>query len=216
MKNIGILGSGVVATTLATGLINKGYKIKLGTRHPEKLDEWKNKAGANGSVGSFADAAAFGEILILAVKGGVAVDLIKSIDAAVLKGKAVLDATNPIANEPPQNGVLKLFTVQNESLMQSLQKAAPGAHFVKAFNSIGSPLMVDPDFGGQKPTMFICGDDDNAKLEATKICDVLGFETEDMGGSEAAGAIEALCILWCIPGFKSNAWNDHAFKLLKK
>lgn len=76
--------------------------------------------------------------------------------------------------------------------------------------------IVDPDFGGQKPSMFICGDNADAKQEAGEITEILDFEAEDMGGSEASGAIESLCILWCIPGFQRGGWHDHAFKLLKK
>jgi hypothetical protein len=99
--------------------------------------------------------------------------------------------------------------------MEQLQAAFPNAHFVKAFSSVGNALIVNPDFGGIKPTMFICGNDANAKKEVSKILDRFGFEVEDMGGVEAARAIEPLCILWCIPGFLRNQWM-HAFKLLKK
>jgi len=99
--------------------------------------------------------------------------------------------------------------------MEELQSAFPEANFVKAFNSIGSALMVNPNFGRIKPTMFICGNNAGAKSQAVEILDKFGFEVEDMGGAEAARAIEPLCILWCIPGFLRNQWS-HAFKLLKK
>jgi len=100
--------------------------------------------------------------------------------------------------------------------MEQLQEGYPGANFVKAFNSIGSPLMVNPDFNGVKPTMFICGNSESAKKEVSKITALFGFDTEDMGKAEAARAIEPLCMLWCITGLTTNKWTGHAFKLLKK
>ena len=126
----------------------------------------------------------------------------------------MIDATNPIADAPPENGVLKFFTDLDDSLMEQLQREFPDIHFVKAFNSVGSALMVDPQFKNGKPTMFICGNDDKSKSVVTGIVEQFGWESEDMGGAEAARAIEPLCILWCIPGFRRNEWN-HAFKLLR-
>ena len=99
--------------------------------------------------------------------------------------------------------------------MEELQSMFTKANFVKAFNSIGSAFMVNPDFNGEKPTMFICGNDEKAKKEVSELLSKFGFEVEDMGKVEAARAIEPLCMLWCIPGFLKNEWT-HAFKLLKK
>jgi predicted dinucleotide-binding enzyme len=212
---IGILGSGTVGQVLANGFIKHGYEVMVGTRSPEKLAAWKEKAGKHGRVGSFKDAATFGDILVLAAKGATAKDTLQMAGAEHLKGKTIIDATNPIAEAPPQNGVLKFFTSLDNSLMEQLQAAFSSAHFVKAFSSVGNASMVNPDFKGIKPTMFICGNDANAKKETGKILDLFGFEVEDMGGAEAARAIEPLCILWCIPGFLRNEWT-HAFKLLKK
>jgi 8-hydroxy-5-deazaflavin:NADPH oxidoreductase len=216
MKNIGILGSGEVATTLAGGFLKNGFKVCLGTGHPEKLDEWKAQQGDGASVGSFADAAKFGDLLVLAVKGSAALDVMDKTDAADIQGKTIIDASNPIEAGPPVNGVLKLFTSVNQSLMEALQKAHPAANFVKAYNCIGASLMINPDFGGIKPSMFICGNDERAKKEVTEINTLFGFDTEDMGAVEAARAIEPLCLLWCIPGFNNNEWDGHAFKLLRK
>lgn len=212
---IGILGSGDVGKTLANGFIKHGYDVMIGTRSPEKLSEWKTKAGKSGRVGSFNETAAFGDILVLAAKGTTAKDTLQLAGADNLKGKTIIDATNPIAEAPPVNGVLKFFTSLDNSLMEQLQAAFPAARFVKAFSSVGNALMVNPDFGGIKPTMFICGNDTNAKKEVSKILDKFGFEVEDLGSVEAARAIEPLCMLWCIPGFLRNDWM-HAFKLLKK
>jgi predicted dinucleotide-binding enzyme len=212
---VGILGSGVVGQVLGNGFIKHGYEVMVGTRSPEKLAEWKTKAGKSGRVGSFAETAAFGDLIVLAAKGTTAIDTLKLAGTGNLKGKTVIDATNPIAEAPPVNGVLKFFTSLDNSLMEQLQATFPEAHFVKAFSSVGNALMVNPDLGGIKPTMFICGNDASAKKEVSKILDQFGHEVEDMGGVEAARAIEPLCILWCIPGFLRNDWT-HAFKLLKK
>ena len=196
------------------GFIQHGYEVKLGTRDTSKLADWKAKAGEKAGVGSVAEAAAYGDIVVLAVKGTVAEKVLEQAGAANLKGKTIIDATNLIAEAPPVNGVLQFFTSLNDSLMERLQKAFPGAHFVKAFNSVGSHRMANPDFGGIKPSMFICGNDESARQEVASILDQFGWEVEDMGAVEAACAIEPLCILWCIPGFRNNQWA-HAFKVLK-
>ena len=169
--------------------------------------------GKGASVGSFEEAAAFGEILVLSVKGTVAKEVLSNINPDYLTGKTIMDATNPISNDPVVNGVLNFFTDQNGSLMETLQKANPNAHFVKAFNSIGSAHMVNPSFES-KPSMFIAGNNATAKAEVAEIVELFGWEVEDMGAAEAARAIEPLCMLWCIPGFLNGQWS-HAFKLLK-
>lgn len=213
MKTIGIIGSGVVAKTLGAGLLKHGYAVMLGTRSPDKLAEWAIGEGKGAETGSFSDAAAFSDTLILAVKGIHAIEALKLIDSGLLADKTIMDATNPIANQPPENGVLNFFTDQNGSLMEQLQSAFPEAHFVKAFNSVGSPRMVNPDFEST-PSMFICGNNADAKSTVAGIVELLGWEPVDMGTAEAARAIEPLCMLWCIPGFLTNQWT-HAFKLLK-
>jgi len=209
---IGILGSGGVARTLGAGFLKHGYEVMLGTREPAKLADWV-KENPKGRAGSFGDVAKFAELVVLAVKGTVALDALRAAGAANLEGKTVIDATNPITDAPPVNGVLNFFTNFNESLMEGLQREFPGARFVKAFNSVGAVMMVNPQFKGGKPTMFICGNDDEAKQQVAAILDQFGWETADMGKIEAARAIEPLCILWCIPGFSRNQWT-HAFKLL--
>jgi predicted dinucleotide-binding enzyme len=210
---IGIIGSGDVAKTLGSGFLRHGHEVTMGTRDLAKLGEWA-KANPNGRIGSFGDAAKFGDVAVLAVKGSAAADALRAAGAANIAGKPVIDATNPIAAAPPVNGLLKFFTNLDESLMERLQLEFGGAHFVKAFNSVGAPCMVNPQFKGGKPTMFIAGNDASAKKTVTAILTEFGWETEDMGGAEAARAIEPLCMLWCIPGFRQNDWV-HAFKLLR-
>jgi len=209
---VGVLGSGDVAKVLAGGFLKHGHDVLIGTRTPDKLKEWANEH-AKGLIGSFADAARFGQLIVLAVKGTAAQDALRAANAANLYGKTVIDATNPIADAMPTNGVLKFFTNLDESLMERLQREFGDVRFVKAFNSVGNACMVNPQFKSGKPTMFICGNDDAAKKTVREVLDQFGWETADMGKSEAARAIEPLCMLWCIPGFLRNDWV-HAFKLL--
>ncbi len=213
MKKIGIIGSGAVAKMLGNGFLKHNYEVMLGTRDASKLDEWRAEAGEKALVGSFKEAATFGDIVVLAVKGLHAADAIEKAGPQNMKGKTVIDTTNPIADTPPENGVLSFFTGADESLMEDLQERFPALHFVKAFNSIGSAHMVNPAFG-DKPTMFTCGNNVAAKEEAHSILEQFGWEVEDMGKDTAARAIEPLCVLWCIPGMLQGRWN-HAFKLLK-
>lgn len=212
---IGIIGSGIVGQVLAKAFLSEGHEAMLGTRNilKEEVIKWKNE-NPKGQVGNFEETARFGELLVLATGGSVTIDVIKLAGVQNFSGKIVIDATNPIASAPPDNGVLKYFTTLEDSLMERIQKQLPDAKLVKAFNSVGNAFMYKPNFPGGVPTMFICGNDDTAKKTVTDILTAFGWETEDMGKVEAARAIEPLCILWCIPGFLRNQWT-HAFKLLK-
>jgi hypothetical protein len=212
MKKVAILGSGQVGEALAKGFLDLGHAVMRASREPEKLTSWKIAAKGEASIGTFADATKWGEVIVLAVKGTAAESLVES-NAANLAGKTVIDATNPIAEGNPDNGVIRYFTNANESLMERLQHKAPQAKFVKAFNSVGNMFMVNPPFK-PTPTMFICGNDAGAKQETTTILEKFGWEAADMGGVEVARPIEALCQLWCAPGFTKNDWA-HAFKYLK-
>ncbi len=212
MKKIGILGSSNVGKALGEGFIKYGYEIMIGSREPAKLKEWQSQQGEKALSGTFQEVAEFGEIIVLAVKGSAAKEVVKSVQAK-LKGKTVIDTTNPIAEAAPENGVLLFFTNMNKALMEDLQEHAPDVNFVKAFSCIGSPFMVDPSFP-QKPSMFICGNNEAAKKEVREIVEKFGHEVEDMGGAEAARAIEPLCILWCLPGFRSNDWS-HAIRMVR-
>ena len=214
MTKIGILGSGDVGKTLAKGFLKHDYQVMIGSDHVEKLEEFK-KENPKVETATFEQSAQWADLVVLCVKGTVA-EKVAEKTKKHLSGKIVVDTTNPIADAPPENGVLKYFTSLDESLMERLQKIAPDAQFVKALNSIGSGLMINPNFGGAiRPTMFICGNNEDAKKNVSEILQKFGFEIEDVGKVESARAIEPLCILWCIPGFLKNEWT-HAFKLLKK
>jgi predicted dinucleotide-binding enzyme len=211
---VGVLGSGDVAKVLAAGFLKHGHQVKIGSRTAGKMAEWATQhPGAQ--AGTFADAAEFGDFIVLAVKGNAAAEALSVAGAKNLKGKTVMDACNPIEDAPPVNGVLRYFTDHNKSLMEQLQQQYPDANFVKAYNSVGNACMINPEFPGGRPTMFICGNSEAAKKQVSEVNEKFGWETADMGKAEAARAIEPLCMLWCIPGFVRNEWT-HAFKLLVK
>lgn len=210
---VGILGSGSVAQALGAGFLQHGHEVMLGTRDPGKLRQWVD-AHPGAQVGEFPDAAGYGELLVLSVKGAAAEQALRQAGEAQLAGKVVIDTTNPIADEPPDNAVIRYFTGPNESLMERLQAAFPQVRFVKAFNSVGNAHMVDPQFPAGPPTMFICGDDPDAKQQVGGLLSDFGWEVADLGNVEAARAIEPLCVLWCVPGLRNGDWN-HAFRLLR-
>ena len=211
---VGVLGSGDVAKTLAGGFLKHGHQVKIGSRTPAKLADWAAQTPGI-ATGTFAEAAQFGELVVLAVKGKVAGEALSLAGMKNLAGKTVIDACNPIEDAPPTNGVLRFFTDVNESLMEKLQRDFAEARLVKAYNSVGAPRMINPKFQGGRPTMFICGNNEAAKKQVEQVNEQFGWETADMGAAEAARAIEPLCMLWCIPGFTHNQWT-HAFKLLTK
>jgi 8-hydroxy-5-deazaflavin:NADPH oxidoreductase len=215
-SKIGILGSGLVGQVLGNGFLQEGNAVMLGTRDVQKQEvkDWHSK-NATGQVGTFAEAAAFADIIIIAVTGAIVTAAIELAGKENFKNKIVIDATNPIAKEPPINGVLKYFTTMEESLMEQIQHFIPEAKVVKAFSCVGNAYMYKPHFEEGKPTMFICGNDEEAKKDVELILENFGWDVEDVGAAESARAIEPLCILWCLPGFLKNKWN-HAFKLLKQ
>jgi len=194
-KKFGVIGSGVVGHVLAGGFVKHGFETMVGSREPGKLAEWASRTGRLAKAGTVQEAARFGDTAVLAVKGTAAEATIRAAGAQALEGKVVNDTTNPIADAPPAAGVIKFFTTLEESLMERLQKIVPKARFVKAFNIVGNALMVNPKLPGGPPTMFICGNDSEAKRQLTQILELFGCETEDMGAAEAARAIEPLCIL---------------------
>lgn len=211
---VGVLGSGDVGRALSAGFLKHGHDTMLGTRDPRKseIQDWiSSTAGAR--AGTFEEAARFGEIVVLAVLGRIAGNVIELAQAENFAGKTVIDATNPLADEPPVSGVLRYTTGPNESLGEWIQAKIPQARVVKAFNSVGNALMVNPQFAQGTPTMFLCGDSDEAKAQVGTIARLFGWEPYDCGSIISARAIEPLCMLWCLPGFLRNDWH-HAFRML--
>jgi hypothetical protein len=208
--SIAVLGSGQVAQALARGFQKHGYPLTLGNRTPDKLAAFAQSTGI--ALKTPLEAVAQADVVVLAVKGTGAEAAVQAI-AGALAGKVVIDATNPIADAPPTDGLLAYFTTGGESLMERLQALAPGARFVKAFNSVGNAFMVDPAFPEGRPTMFIAGNDAEAKAATIGILEDFGWDAADMGKAAVARPIEALCQLWCARGFAHGQWG-HAFKLL--
>lgn len=212
MTHVGIIGSGEVGKTLAAGFVKHGYAVQIGTRDASKLADFVAK-NPQVKVGSVEETAKFGSIIVVATAGGAVLEALSAAGHANLKGKTVIDANNPIAGAPV-DGVLPYTILPAGSLLETLQAAVPDAHFVKAFSSVGSSQMVNPSFKEGRPTMFICGNNDDAKKTVTHILDQFGWDTKDFGTARAAEPIERLAQLWCILGFKHNQWT-HAFKVLE-
>jgi len=211
---VGILGSGVVGQVLGAGFLRHGHQVMLGTRDPnkEEVRKWL-RDNPDGSTGTFQQAAQFAELVVLATLGRAAESAIDLAGPARFAEKVVMDTTNPIADAPPVQGVLQFTTGPNESLGERIQARIPQARVVKAFNSVGNTRMVNPHFEQGTPTMFLCGDNADAKARVSEIIRQFGWEPFDCGGIVAARALEPLCMLWCIPGFLRNQWT-HAFKVL--
>jgi len=212
---VGILGSGEVGQALGNGFVSRGHEVKLGAREAanEKTATWAARHGKTASAGTFRDAAAFGEIVVLATLWSGTESALRLAGIENFEGKVVLDVTNPLIFEP--NRPPKLALGHTDSGGEQVQRWLPGARVVKVFNSVGHAHMVDPKFPGGPPDMFLCGNDDAARKAAADICRAFGWNVVDIGGLEGARLLEPLCILWVKFGILSGSFN-HAFKLLRK
>lgn len=212
---VGILGSGDVAKALGNGFVTTGNDVKMGSRSAtnEKVLAWVKAAGPKASAGSFEDAARFGEVVLLCTLGSANESAISLAKAENFAGKVVIDTTNPLdfsGGMPP-----KLAVSGNDSGGERVQRLLPGAHVVKAFNTVGNAFMFRPEFPGGPPDMFICGNDEDAKKKVTAILKDFGWPTTDIGGIECSRYLEAMCIVWVLSGARGGNWNQ-AFKMLRK
>jgi 8-hydroxy-5-deazaflavin:NADPH oxidoreductase len=209
---VGVLGSGDVGRVLAAGFVGLGHEVKIGSRDAQKLQAWADAAGKSASTGTFAEAAQFGDIIVLATLGTATADVIRLAGVESFDGKVVIDATNPLdfsAGMPP-----RLFVGHDDSLGEQVQRLVPNARVVKAFNTVGNAQMINPRLGGGPPDMFLCGNDDDAKKIVSQICEHFGWGVIDIGGIEGARLLEPMCLVWVLYGARSGTWN-HAFKLLR-
>lgn len=213
-RKVGVLGSGDVGRTLASGFLASGCEVMLGSRSrtKDKIVAWQKEAGDRARIGDFSEAAAFGEVVVLATLGVAAVEALQMAGIGNLAGKVVIDTTNPLdfsSGVPP-----KLSVGHTDSLGEQIQRAAPEAKVVKCFNTVGHTLMVKPQLAGGPPTMFICGNDKAAKETVTDLLTEWQWETSDLGGIESSRHIEPLCIVWVIDALRRGTWTQ-AFKILK-
>ena len=209
---VGVLGSGDVGKVLAGGFLGLGHEVRIGSRSPEKLSEWASGAGAGASTGTFDDAAKFGDIIVLATHGEGTQSAVELAGADNFDGKVVIDATNPLDFS---SGGPQLSIGFNDSLGERIQRWLPKARVVKAFNTVGNAHMIHPQFHGGPPTMFIAGNDADAKKLVTQVCEAWGWDVADLGGIESSRYLEPMCMAWVVYGIRTGGWN-HAFKLLRK
>src|SRR5262245_55498805 len=211
---IGMLGTGDVAKALARGFATLGHDVKVGSRSAgnEKAAAIAKEIGAKGSAGTFAEAAAFGEVVVLATLGAANPEVLEAAGADRLAGKVLIDATNPLDFS---GGAPRLFVGHTDSGGEQVQRLVPGARVVKAFNIVGNAFMFRPVFPGGPPDMFFCGNDADAKKTVEDILVSFGWNTVDLGGIESSRYLEAMCMVWVIRGIRSGSWS-HAFKLLRK
>jgi predicted dinucleotide-binding enzyme len=212
---VGILGTGDVGRALGKGFVTLGHDVKMGSREAknEKALAWAKEMGAKASVGTFADAASFGEVIVLATLGVANESVLQMTGPEKLRGKVVIDTTNPLdfsGGMPP-----KLAVSGNDSAGERVQRILPDAHVVKAFNTVGNAFMFRPDFSGGPPDMFIAGTNDDAKKKVGGILQDFGWGVVDIGGIESSRYLEAMCMVWVLSAIRSNNWNQ-AFKLLRK
>jgi predicted dinucleotide-binding enzyme len=211
---VGIIGSGDVGQKLGDGFIELGHLVKIGTRDERKLAAWAEKHGKSrrAAVGSFSDAAKFGDLVIIATGWSGTASAIGMAGPENMAGKPVIDVTNPLdfSTMPPT-----LAVGHTDSAGETVQRMLPGAKVVKAFNIVGNPHMFRPSFAGGPPTMFICGNDEGAKKTVTDILTAFGWESIDIGGIGGSRLLEPLAMLWITYYFRTNT-GDHAFKLLRK
>jgi predicted dinucleotide-binding enzyme len=211
---IGILGTGDVGGALGVGFASLGHEVKIGSREPasDKVKALLGKIGHGSTAGSFAEAATFGEVVVLATLWSGTESAITLAGPQNLKGKVVIDVTNPLVFTP--NAPPALVLGHTNSGGEQVQRWLRGARVVKAFNSVGYAHMFKPSFPGGPPDMFICGNDADAKKLVTEILTGFGWLSIDIGGIEGARVLEPLCILWVGYGLRTGTWN-HAFKLLR-
>jgi len=213
--NIGIIGSGDVGQALGAGFSVHGHDVKMGSRTPdsEKIKKWVVKTGVHTKAGTFDEAAKFANVAVLATLWSGTKNAIDIAGAENLSGKVVIDVTNPLIFK--QDAPPELAVGHTDSGGEQVQRWLPKSYVVKAFNIIGHAHMVNPEFPGGPPDMFICGNNDKAKQTVEEICTTFGWNTIDIGGMEGARILEPMSILWVKYGFQTGTW-DHAFKLLKK
>jgi 8-hydroxy-5-deazaflavin:NADPH oxidoreductase len=194
---IGVLGTGTVGNAIATKLAALGHEVKMGAREAgnSKAADWVEKAGRGASAGTFADAAAFGEIVFHCTQGATALDALRAAGSRNFAGKVLVDVSNSLdfsRGMPP-----RLFTGSDDSLAERIQREFPEAKVVKALNTVNAAVMVDPFRLGGATDLFVCGNDSNAKARVVLLLEEFGWKSvHDLGDVTGARGMEAYLLLW--------------------
>lgn len=207
---IGIIGTGNVGSALGKGWANKGHMILFGTRQPEseKVKKLLAEVGERATAVTIPAAIQQANVIVLATPWNVLAQVTQSVND--WRGKIVIDATNPIAPG------FQLAVGYTTSAAEQLAAHLPGASVVKAFNTTGSENMADPLYDGEPITMFICGDDVEAKATVTELAEALGFDVADVGGLDMARLIEPMAMVWINLAIKQGLGRNIAFKLVRR
>jgi len=211
---VGILGGGEVGRSLGRGFAAHGHDVMISSRDPDKpeLKEWRREAGARGAVGTYAQAAKHGEVLVLCPMGAAAEATIDAAGPRNFDGKVVIDVTNPLDFS---GGAPGLFVGTTDSLGERIQRTLPKAKVVKCFNIVNNRTMIHPGMKEGLPDMLICGNDDGAKRQVAGFLKELGWgEPVDVGGIDGARWLEALTALWVRAATAIGSWSI-AFKVLR-
>ncbi len=210
---IGILGSGEVGQALAAGFLQHGHDVMLGTRDVTKpeLRAWRDAAGARAQLGTFAETATFADLALLATAWSGTEAALQLAGPGAFAGKIVIDVTNPLAHDA--DGMPHLALGTTDSGAEQVQRWLPGARVVKAFNTINSSAMVHPTHAGGPPTMFIAGDDTEARAAVRGIAETFGWAVAELDSLSGARYLEPLAMLWVHYAIQHDTW-DHAFALL--
>jgi 8-hydroxy-5-deazaflavin:NADPH oxidoreductase len=209
---IGILGTGGVGQTLATALVQRGHEVEVGARSAtnEKATSWASKNGPLASHGTFADAAAFAEIVFNCTSGTVSLDALRLAGAENLNGKPLVDVANPLDFS---HGMPPTLSVCNTtSLAEQIQAAFPGAKVVKTLNTMNAQVMVNPSMVPGEHDVFVSGNDAGAKSRVSDLLRSFGWRNIiDLGDITSARGTEMILPLWLrlFGALKSPTLNFH-------
>ena len=212
---IGVFGTGMVGNAIATKLVQVGHDVRMGSRTAgnDKATGWVKSAGARASEGSFADAAAFGELLFNCTSGDASLAALRAAGDANLKGKVLIDVSNPLARTPEG---MTLSVCNTDSVAEQLQRAFPDLKVVKALNTLTAPLMVNPSLLAGEHDVFMCGNDDGAKARVSQLLkESFGWKhVVDLGDLSAARGQEMYVIFWVrmFGALKSPMFNIHVVR----
>jgi predicted dinucleotide-binding enzyme len=214
-KRVGVLGTGPAGLAMGHAFVELGHEVMLGSREVpnDSTAEWKAEAGRRGFAGTFAEAAAFGEVVVVAIRGDATEAVLRRVGHEPFGEKVVIDLTNPI--DYSKRATPTLFVGTTDSLGERVQKLLPDARVIKAFNTVGAGLFFRPQIADGRPDMFLAGNDFEARDVVVRVCEEFGWGTAYLGGIESARYIEPMTLAWAGYALMTGGMG-HAFKLLGK